>query len=334
MYKDKVLFLLSKSASLTEAETKELIVLQDKYPYSQAIRNLVARGAHLNQFSDKQSWLTKAAVYSTDRAVLKAIVTALPGARKEEPRIEKEVEKSVVTHEKTQTPDEKVPSSPKIAAPAKVSSPAPAKEIAKSEPAKTSSPPIKSEPKLEAKKTEKAPVFQGSKLEGDDLIDELFHDLDKLKKLKHDFEVAMEQFESMPSVKLADTPTAKDSIEKVPAKKKIKEKAEGIIAEIKSTKKKIKPSDPKQKEQLDIINQFIKSEPNIGKNKGSGSSSDTSDLSAGNSSYTDNIVSETLVEILIKQGKKEKAVEMLKKLIWKFPQKKAYFAAQIEELTS
>jgi hypothetical protein len=39
-----------------------------------------------------------------------------------------------------------------------------------------------------------------------------------------------------------------------------------------------------------------------------------------------------LVELLLKQGKKEKAVEMLKKLIWKFPQKKSYFAARIQEL--
>jgi hypothetical protein len=38
------------------------------------------------------------------------------------------------------------------------------------------------------------------------------------------------------------------------------------------------------------------------------------------------------VEILIHQGKKERAIEVLKKLIWKFPQKKAYFAAQIEDL--
>ena len=48
--------------------------------------------------------------------------------------------------------------------------------------------------------------------------------------------------------------------------------------------------------------------------------------------FGDNIVSETLVEILLKQGKKDKAIEVLKKLIWKFPQKKAYFAAQIEDL--
>ena len=56
------------------------------------------------------------------------------------------------------------------------------------------------------------------------------------------------------------------------------------------------------------------------------------DLAEPSVTYSDNIVSETLVEILLKQGKKEKAVEVLKKLIWKFPQKKAYFAARIEEL--
>jgi hypothetical protein len=38
------------------------------------------------------------------------------------------------------------------------------------------------------------------------------------------------------------------------------------------------------------------------------------------------------VEILLRQGKKDKAIEVLKKLIWKFPQKKAIFAAQIDEL--
>ena len=56
------------------------------------------------------------------------------------------------------------------------------------------------------------------------------------------------------------------------------------------------------------------------------------DLAEKNLTYNENIISETLAQILIKQGKKEKAIEVLKKLIWKFPQKKAYFAAQIEDL--
>jgi hypothetical protein len=56
------------------------------------------------------------------------------------------------------------------------------------------------------------------------------------------------------------------------------------------------------------------------------------DLSEKSLIYNENIISETLALILIKQGKKEKAIEVLKKLIWKFPQKKTYFAAQIEDL--
>jgi len=45
-------------------------------------------------------------------------------------------------------------------------------------------------------------------------------------------------------------------------------------------------------------------------------------------------VSENLAQILLSQGKKQKAIEIYKKLIWKFPQKKAYFAARIEELNN
>jgi hypothetical protein len=41
---------------------------------------------------------------------------------------------------------------------------------------------------------------------------------------------------------------------------------------------------------------------------------------------------ENLASIMIKQGKHETAIDIYKKLIWKFPQKKAYFATQIEEL--
>jgi len=102
-----------------------------------------------------------------------------------------------------------------------------------------------------------------------------------------------------------------------------------LLEEIKSTKKKISPENPRQKEQIKIIDLFIKKQPSIAKNIGA---ADSSDLAEKNLSLTDNIVSETLVEILLRQGKKDKAIEVLKKLIWKFPQKKAIFAAQIDEL--
>ncbi len=242
--------------------------------------------------------MNTAAVYSSDRSVLKSFVTAPRSGRISIP--------------------EKVEGAP-IATPAETH---PGKLIAQET--------LITKPYQELERTD---------LTGDDLINELFSDLEKLKKLRHDFEIAADGFELPPptanKTKNKDKPI--QSIVSGSGKPTPKETDpdEGMIAEIKSTKKKIKPSDPKQKEQLDIIDQFIKSKPNIPRNKiGQQLTPTDTDLSESSSVFSENVVSETLVEILIKQGKKEKAVEVLKKLIWKFPQKKAYFAAQIEELTA
>jgi len=56
------------------------------------------------------------------------------------------------------------------------------------------------------------------------------------------------------------------------------------------------------------------------------------DLSQKSIEFNDDLVSENLASILIKQGKNDKAIDIYKKLIWKFPQKKTYFAALIDEL--
>jgi tetratricopeptide (TPR) repeat protein len=56
------------------------------------------------------------------------------------------------------------------------------------------------------------------------------------------------------------------------------------------------------------------------------------DLSSQSTSFDGDLVTETLAKLCIKQGKIDKAIEIYRKLIWKFPQKKAYFAARIEEL--
>ena len=56
------------------------------------------------------------------------------------------------------------------------------------------------------------------------------------------------------------------------------------------------------------------------------------DLGVKSESFPDELVTENLANILIKQGKEEKAIELFGKLILKNPQKKAYFASQIEKL--
>jgi len=320
------MFLLTNSSSLTADETAELGLLQDEFPYSQVIHNLVARGAHLNNLPTKQEQLTKAAVYATDRSALKAFITAPASERKAQP-----IQKAEPPLEVARKPVETVADTPQ--------------EVKQ----KTIPPPLE---KAVEKENAGAPIpdsdfkLEPSKLSGDALIDELFQDLDRLKKLKHDFEVAAADFDNLdyssevtPPSDTKEIPSEKPAEKEAPAadakpSKKSKHGNEGLIAEIKSTKKKIKPSDPRQKEQLEIIDKFIKSKPSIGKAKSSTPTPDAPDLTESSSMFSENIVSETLWKSLIKQGKKEKAVEVLRKLIWKFPQKKAYFAAQIEELTN
>ncbi len=92
----------------------------------------------------------------------------------------------------------------------------------------------------------------------------------------------------------------------------------------------------KQIEQIEIINKFISSDTNhsiVLKNKNPQSTEIQSDLSETSTAIRETPVTENFAVIMEKQGKIDKAVEIYRKLIWKFPQKKTYFADKIKELT-
>ena len=270
MEKERFLELTRNFTSLTEAETNDLDALQKKFPYSQVIHNLASRGAQDNNLESSKKLLNISAVYSTDRSVLKNIITAPRIARTEKG------EETVAVVELIKT---------------------------------------------------------DNNLSGDALNDEIMHDLERLRELKHNFEISVEAFAHSKDEKKAK-PSPLQKKKDVPQVEHLdvtpEPLGEILLEEIKTTKKKITPETPRQKEQIELINQFIKKQPSI-KKAGQGAA-DASDLAEKNFSLTDNVVSETLVEILLRQGKKDKAIEVLKKLIWKFPQKKAIFAAQIDEL--
>lgn len=88
----------------------------------------------------------------------------------------------------------------------------------------------------------------------------------------------------------------------------------------------------KKEEQVEIIENFIKSEPKIKNIKSAQALKEREDLSLPSVKFKADIISENLANIMKSQGKTEQAIDIYKKLIWKFPQKKAYFASQIEEL--
>ena len=109
----------------------------------------------------------------------------------------------------------------------------------------------------------------------------------------------------------------------IEAEKKVsvsKSKENHIIKEEKSVEAKSKE---------EIIDDFIKEEPRIKPRNDDFSEA----VRIANKSNEDNgdFISDTLAEIYVKQGNKEKGIEIYKKLSLKYPEKSSYFAAQIKK---
>lgn len=305
MEKERFYTLLNNYTCLTQEEAQVLISLEKEFPFSQVIRSLAARATQDNDLADKDEQLHLGAIYTTDRSVFKSIMTAARQDRKTEP-VNLHTEISAASESISLHVDAKElqPNNDQI------------KDVTTSTlPVENATPSEVTIPSLKDQNTSP----------GDALYSEIEHDLERLKALKLVFEETFRQFEDGSLSAKADASEKK--------KNKPADPTEDLLTEIKSSKKKVKVEGPKQKEQIEIIDQFIKTQPTIkGKVSQEEKAAPKDDLSEKNLTYNENIISETLAEILIKQGKKEKAIEVLKKLIWKFPQKKAYFAAQIEDL--
>jgi hypothetical protein len=263
--------LLRNYTSLSREEADALIAVQPQFPYSQVLHNLCSRAAQDFHLDSRDRYLHTSAVYSTERSVLKYIMTSAKKERHED-----------VPLVKTRPPAEVV------------------------------------KPKVEAPKVV-APTADNP------LWTMLADDMKKLEASKNRFEAAMAKLDKSWEMPVAPKPPRREPTV-------LSEPVDALIEEIKS-KKKVKPEGTRQKEQIEIIENFIKTQPTISRIKQPEVKPvDPQDLAEESGVESDHIVSETLVEILLKQGRKDKAIEVLKKLIWKIPQKKAYFAAQIEEL--
>jgi hypothetical protein len=87
-----------------------------------------------------------------------------------------------------------------------------------------------------------------------------------------------------------------------------------------------------KKKQKEIIEKFIHADPVIPALKPDALKENQEDLASESGKINKNPVSETFAKILALQGKKQKAIEIYEQLILKFPEKKAYFAAEIDKL--
>lgn len=347
---EKNLFIkvLNHYADSSVEEAREVLSLKESFPYSQLLHALSARLAKDHGFSTQQAELQLAAVYAADRGVLKEVMT-------EETIILNYTDTKTSTGIAEVTPAERPVS---VTAPVYTSSTSThdlAEEIIQDMERlhqlkhnfemlfDNDSQPVvhHTEPELPVEETEKEE-------EATELVSTAKTRKERIRELAKAVQ-ANEEEESKPEetksrkeriIELARAAQAKDESEvgeepelkSKGRKKKTEQSGEELIEEI-ANKEELTPEGEKQKQQLQIIEQFIKTQPSITQTKEKPFTPPSGDLSSiKTGEFGDNVVSETLVEILVKQGKKDKAIEVLKKLIWKFPQKKAYFAAQIEDL--
>jgi hypothetical protein len=105
---------------------------------------------------------------------------------------------------------------------------------------------------------------------------------------------------------------------------------------IKKEKKKQRLLSVDKKEiQDEIIDNFIKLKPGISrvsKQEINNLQSNNKDLSLKSTVQNNNLISETLAKIMVKQKKISSAIEMYHKLILKYPEKKTYFVGIIQSL--
>jgi hypothetical protein len=285
----------------TRAEAESILLLEKQYPYSQLLHSLAARLSQDHSLENQQFELQLAAVYAADRHVLKEVMAGKLVAVANVHETIDAVDYAEVVMQDLKKLHKLKQKFEMSFVDFKNREAKTAKAQAKS--AKPATPPKKelgkksvSKQKEKPKTIAKAPVRKTN-------------------------------------AKRIDKKTVKAT--KKASKYKRNQRADSgdrFISELEQ-KRRLKPVGSKQQQQIKLIDQFIKAQPSISSLRERTNSAPSGDLAAFKTGeFGEQIISETLVTILRAQGKKDKAIEVLKKLIWKFPQKKAYFAAQIEEL--
>jgi hypothetical protein len=310
-------------------EAQEILSLKESFPYSQLLHALSARVSRDHGFSTQQSELQLAAVYAVDRSVLKDVMTLAASD-------------FVVAPTPSEIVTISAPATAKIAEPVKAAAATVVNDyedvadeiihdLDRLHELKHNFEMLFADGPAVQKATvrEKAPEPTPVVAEPVKQVKAEATEPDAKESTKSRKQRIIEMAKAVAATRETPAVEAKPPIKP----KKRKEPTDSLIEEIQNNKEELAPSDEKLKHQIEVIDQFIKTQPSIINVKDKLASAPVGDLSSIKSGeFSDHIVSETLVEILIQQGKKDKAIEVLKKLIWKFPQKKAYFAAQIEEL--
>jgi len=300
--KEKIVDLIRNPQNISREDIYTLEKWVSQYPYFQLGHILIAKIANDNKIPNKEVKLNYAAIYSPNRGVLKGIILRSLSD------FSQYKNNSIFTEQSDLANN----SADEVASPP-FSDPVGEELQIKSD---NYNQKLKEEYLLKKERHESESVREEMEDEipapkvNQNIVNEVLANLEKAKKLKKEFldrDREAEIYSPSPSHEHQESEIETFDEEEI---------EENVAAS----------------NQRDLIDTFIENEKHLGKIKPRLNSENQSDLSERSTSLSDDMVSENLATILRKQGKKEKAIDIYKKLIWKFPQKRAYFATLIEEL--
>lgn len=360
MKKNKFLKILKAPEKISEKELHSLMDLVKNYPYSQALHILIAKGSRIFSSVDSEKKLHHAAVYATDRKKLKELIEntqssismeitsdntvtatgvneSLATYNNESLKVEIEsyleklrseklnlqfqsetgVSEDIILERKQYIHDLDVKILEAEAKMVKLGF--------------ADGPTVIDESTEEEKK-----LREDTPDRNEDLYNELEENLKSLNNYRQSETTAVEEQnveDPTDDQKTESSEEKNTEVIKTFSNNIEKERMEEYLASLKASPEEQTVANEKLKEQIRIINQFIENEPKLSRLEREDNQTEKRvDLSLRSLKVHQNMASENLALIMMKQGKLEKAEEIYNKLILKYPEKKAYFAAQIEDL--
>ena len=308
--KQSLLNLMSYPNEISDEELDQLNETVEEHPYFQLGHALVAKAKHDKQTPDAHQALTHAAIYVANRRLLRSLFyedLKIDYIASDRPEYEEAVETSTFLHtdESDSIESQEDQSEEDIA--------------------------------QHTSETHDTPLNQEDSdddsehvIESDEVYNELEENLRKLRESKNQFSSDDEEQDKK---KIVDKPVQPNHTDSTSSKNKTHSVAP-LLMELVDDKDEInQPINYGNPEQNELIDRFINSSGSerfqITKTE---HREDEHDLSLDSVEVNDDLITENLADIYHRQGRKEKAIEIYHKLIWKFPHKKAYFAEMIEKL--
>jgi tetratricopeptide (TPR) repeat protein len=372
---------IRKPEILTTKNLEEIEGVIITYPYFQNARIILAKGSKIKNLAESKERIASAAIYASNRTLLKkyindeliflrplevheSIQTDLkpgPKASKQSSPTDNIVTESTVEAESITAETDNIPQ--EIIEPEKATSDSLDDKIEKEA--------VKKIESIKEEITDPHPIAPNTAPSDlDDLISELWKDVEELRKSKARFQEIEKRIEEEDAVEKAvkkateststkkptEKPTNKVNTNKavpkpVPKKSTVKATPTSTSRAKKSDKKSSEDTDkkdqnssesdkeshpkadlePNKDEQSEIIDSFIKTNPSMPKPVKS-EAVKMEDLSQESIEMNAEIASEYLAEIYLEQGRKDRSIQIYEKLIVKFPEKSVYFADIIKKL--